>query len=119
MCCDCQTYSFTLSTIAGAGDCTNLNRTHLITKIPGLSCSWTGSNGGINSSLTANVATLPPCGVYRLQIGPILVPAASATYIRNVVDWDCSSDGACNTMTLETFTGCTGWPATLDVCCAD
>jgi hypothetical protein len=119
-CCDCETYTFTISGVTGGGDCADVNDTYEIHKI-GATCSWTGE--GVLNLVDAVLEQTsrdshPPCGKFRLSIGPILVPADTAVYEIDVLDWDCEGPNVL-TYVSSSPTGCTDWPETIEVTCAD
>lgn len=118
-CCDCSTYEFQLGGVTGGGDCENANGAYSLNSYVSCGGPWTGRNENfVSASLQVFGATTPPdCGTYRLIIGPLLTGASSATYELSGTAWNCHG---CNVMTRTAIGGtCTGWPDTIEVCCAD
>jgi hypothetical protein len=118
-CCDCAAYTFTLDTLTGGGSCADGNGDYTI-NLFGACDQWNGGNGFITAAmikLPPGTGTISdPCGVYRLTVGPIITGASEADYEAGISDWDCHG---CNTMVKTRQTGtCSGWPDTLEVCCA-
>lgn len=111
-CCDCASYSVTLSGITGSVPCNNLNRTYIMgNSVPCV--LWSGSAGGVSATLS--LETGERCGTYELTIGPDITTATQLKYRLVAADWSCFG---CNTMALFSQSGpCLNYPATVEVCC--
>lgn len=112
-CCDCPVLEFTVAGLTGGGDCANINGDYTL-NLFGACDIWNGGNGTVTAAMIK--VDGGECGIYRLTIGPVVTGASEADYEIDILDWVC--DG-CNTLTLTNITGtCSGWPETLEVCCA-
>lgn len=108
LCCDCDLYTFTVT----GTDCPELEGAYTLGNT--MPCRiW----GGSNPAGTFAILTVEDNCDRVLTIGPAITGGSTAFYRLSEAEWDCQGT---NTMAFESSTGtCTGWPATLDVTCAD